>query len=253
MKYPYSLEWETNRIFHFLEEKNIKATFFWLGSDAERNSLLVRELNDYGHEIAVHSFSHLKIGKTNKMNFKINTEKAVKTIEDILGKKVKSYRAPNFSLTGKNIWALEILKELGIERDCSTAIGRSIGNVVLPPAPFIIKHNGIAMKEFPASSLSILGNEYKYAGSGYFRITPYKLLYHKMTTAPYLMSYFHPRDFDSLIHKKIGWNPYLKFKYRIGTQRAFQNLNKLSDEIPWTSVQDACSIVDWNKAKMIQI
>ncbi len=252
-KYPYSLEWETNRIFNFLEERNIKATFFWLGVEAERHPLLIRKLIDYGHEIGVHSFSHLKIGKMDKMNFKRNTEKAVKTIEDFTGEKVKSYRAPNFSLTKKRIWALEILKELGIERDSSTVVRRQFGNQLLPPAPIIIKHNGIAMQEFPVSSLSMLWYEYKYASSGYFRITPYKFLNHKMTTAPYLMSYFHPRDFDLLIHKKIGGNPYLKFKYRIGTQHAFQNLNRLSENIYWISLQDASQSMNWEKADVIQI
>lgn len=251
--YPFSLERETRRIFRFLEERNIRATFFWLGEDAERHTSLVRELHASGHEIGVHSFTHLKIGEMDKDNFKISTERAVKTLEDITGEKIKSYRAPNFSLTEEDLWALEVLKDLGIERDCSTIAGSRFGNMVLPSAPFFVKNNGIVIKEFPISSIPVLRHNFKYAGSGYFRITPYKYLYHKMTTSPYVMSYFHPRDFDKLIHKKIKKNPYLKIKYRIGAGRAFRNLDKLSELIPWIPLQEAENKVNWDKIEVIEI
>ena len=249
---PLSLEREIRRIFHLLEEKNLKATFFWLGEDAEKYPGLVRELNDYGHEIGVHSFSHLRIREMDKMTFKLNTEKVLKVIEDITGEKVKSYRAPNFSVTAKDAWALNVLRELGIERDCSTIAGSQFGNKILPSSPFLIKNSGAVLKEFPVSSFPILGHYFKYAGSGYFRITPYRFLYQKMTTSSYVMSYFHPRDFDTMIHKKIKRNPYLKLKYRIGTGRAFRNLDQLSEVIPWISLQEAERSINWDTVEIIE-
>ncbi len=252
-QFSTSLERETRRIFHLMEEKNIKATFFWLGEDAERLPGLVRELNDYGHEIGVHSFSHLKIREMDRMTFKVNTEKVLKTIEDMTGEKVKSYRAPDFSMTVKDIWALEVLKDLGIERDCSIIAGSRFGNRIIPDAPFFIKNNGIIMKEFPVSSIPVFRHNFKYAGSGYFRITPYKFLYRKITTSPYVMSYFHPRDFDTDIHEKIKWNPYLKLKYRISTDRAFRNLDKLSEQVPWISLHEAENRINWDTVEVVEI
>jgi polysaccharide deacetylase family protein (PEP-CTERM system associated) len=249
--YRFSLEKETIKIFHILEEKNLKATFFWLGEEAKKYPSLLRELNNGGHEIGVHSFSHAKIGETSRNIFRFNTERAVKTIEDITGEKVKSYRAPVFSLAEGNLWALEILKELGIEYDSSTVIKRYIGSRSIPSAPFLIRNQGIIMKEFPVSSFSLLGLDFKY-GSGYFRISPYKSLNHKLTTSPYVMSYFHPRDFDKSIHRKIEISPYLKMKYRIGTQRALHNLIKLSGKTSWTSVREAAEKVDWDKADILE-
>ncbi len=188
-----------------------------------------------------------------KVTFKLNTEQALKTIEDITGEKVKSYRAPDFSITEKDLWALEILQDLGIERDCSTIAGSHFGGQIIPAAPFLIKNNGVVLKEFPVSSFPFLGHNFKYAGSGYFRITPYGFLNHKITTSPYVMSYFHPRDFDTLIHKKIKWDPYLKLKYRMGAGRAFRHLGQLSEVIPWISLREAENGIDWEAAEVVEI
>ena len=251
--YPLSLEKETRKIFHLLEQKNLKATFFWLGGDAKKHPGLVRELYNYGHEIGVHSFSHLRIKEMDKITFKLNTEKTLKIIEDITGEKVKSYRAPDFSITKNDLWALEILKDLGFERDCSTIAGSHFGGRIIPSAPFLIKNNGVVLKEFPVSSFSFLSYNFKYGGSGYFRITPYRFLYRKMTTSPYVMSYFHPRDFDTMIHKKIKWNPYLKLKYRMGARRAFRHLGQLFEVFPWIPLREAENRMDWEEAEVVEI
>lgn len=248
-----SLESITRKIFRFLEEKKLKATFFWVGEDAERYPGLVRELKDYGHEIGVHSFSHIKIEPMGKDIFRANLEKAVDIIQDITGQKVTSYRAPFFSLNRKSLWLPEILKGAGIECDSSTVENRRIGGRIVPSAPFIFKNKGIAIKEFPVTSFSVFHFDFKYGGSGYFRITPYKFLDRRFRSSPYVMSYFHPRDFDLSIHKKIYRNPYLKFKYRIGTHRAFQNLNKLSETISWTSLERADRKINWDIAEIIEI
>ncbi|MBE0649567.1 MAG: polysaccharide deacetylase family protein [Bacteroidales bacterium] len=249
----FSLVKETNRIFRLLEEKNLKATFFWVGEEAQKYPLLVKELNKCGHEVGVHSLSHSKISRENQKMFKTNTEIAVKTIEDIIGVKVKSYRAPAFSLTNESLWALEVLTDLGIEYDNSTVVRKNLGGQIIPSTPFIIKNKDIMMKEFPVNSFSLFGFNYKYGGSGYFRVAPYKFLNPRLISSPYLMSYFHPRDFDKSIHRKIGPNPLLKLKYRLGTQRAFRNLETLSKDILWTSIRDAAKKVNWDKTKIIEV
>lgn len=250
----FSLERITRKIFRFLEEKNFKATFFWQGGEARRYPTLVRELKEHGHEIGIHPFPHLKIERMGRKVFKTNVEKAIKTLEDIAGEKVTSYRAPFFSLTRKSTWALEILKDLGIECDSSTVVGRRFGNRFLPPTPCLIKKDDrTLMKEFPVTSFPIFRFDFKYGGSGYFRITPYKILDRRLATAPYVMSYFHPRDFDLYIHKKIKGNLYLKVKYRVGAQRAFRNLNKLSESLSWTSLEQANSKINWDKAEIIEL
>ena len=250
---PGFLEKETTRIFHFLEERDLKATFFWLGADAKPCSSLVRKLHDSGHEIGVHSFFHAKIGAIDPGMFRSDTERAVKTLEDITGEKIKSYRAPIFSLTDESLWALEILHSLGIENDSSMVTGRQLGSRRVPSQPFLISNKGMVMKEFPVTAFQMYGFDFRYSGSGFFRIAPYRFLHRKMTASGYVMSYFHPRDFDLHIHRKIKWNPYLKFKYRIGAKRAFDNMGRLSEENRWTSLRDSSQSVDWNMAEVMNL
>ena len=40
-------------------------------------------------------------------------------IEDLIGEEVNAFRAPGFSITKNNTWALRCLGELGFEYDCS--------------------------------------------------------------------------------------------------------------------------------------
>ena len=40
-------------------------------------------------------------------------------LERITGKKVKGYRAPQFTIVKETLWALEILREAGLEYDSS--------------------------------------------------------------------------------------------------------------------------------------
>ena len=49
----------TNQILDILKEKNIKATFFVLGSNVEKKPELVKRIYDEGHFISNHGYSHV--------------------------------------------------------------------------------------------------------------------------------------------------------------------------------------------------
>ena len=248
-----NLERNTDRICQFLEEKNLKASFFWLGSEAKRYPELVRKINALGHEIGVHSFYHIKVNELSENVFRENTSKAIETLEDISGKKVKAYRAPGLSMNEKTLWAFETLIDLGIEMDSSLLTGQFVDNKRIPNQPFIADFNGLKIREFPISSFPFLNHSFNYGGSGYFRISPYKFLQKRITKSPYIMSYFHPRDFDLNIHRKISGNPYLKLKYRIGAENAFQKLEKLSEKVNWISLEKASGQMNWCDAKIVRL
>ena len=54
-----------------------------------------------------------------RQEFAEDTRIAVQEIENLIGKKVSSFRAPAFSIGKDNDWAFEVLAENGIEYDCS--------------------------------------------------------------------------------------------------------------------------------------
>jgi len=96
-----------------------------------------------------------------------------------MGRKVRSFRAPGFSITNSNKWVFEILAELGIEIDCSVfPAGRAHGG--LPQyghaKPSILSYQGIELKEFPINTIGYLGRQIIFSGGGYFRLFPYPLL-----------------------------------------------------------------------------
>ena len=126
-------------------------------------------------------------------------EKSIKTLEDITGKKVRSFRAPGFSITTKNLWAFDALHSLGIEIDSSIfPASRAHGGMkkFIVSKPSIIKYNGIKLKEFPINTQNLLGYPFIFSGGGYFRLFPYRLIKKFTDNSDYIMTYFHPRDFD---------------------------------------------------------
>ncbi len=247
-----SLEKNVSHICEFLDERDLKATFFWLGWEGEIHKNLIREIAGQGHEMAAHSFLHRKLESMGHEGFRQDTERVIKTLEDVTGKKVKSYRAPGMSVNKNTLWAFEILAELGIEQDSSLLAGRRLHykSTVIPPAPCIIYYNGIQIKEFPVVGIPLLGKSFNYSSSGYFRISPYCWLKKNLLEADYSLLYFHPRDFDTEIHHRQN-NLYLKLKYRMGTHGALQKLAKISDKVVLISLQEAENRISWNEVQKI--
>ncbi len=257
-------EWETStthllentkRICDFLSEQHLKATFFWLGWEAERYPVLVKELATMGHEIAVHSFYHKKIDDLGRKAFKKDTERSIKTLEDMTGKKVKSYRAPGMSINNSTLWALDILYELGIENDSSvvTLNKQTKKAPFFPQEPFIFEHNGVEIKEFPVLTVSFLSFNFNYSGSGYFRVSPYWWLQKKILDTDYMLFYFHPRDFDVGIHNYIERNLYLKLRYRFGAKNALIKLEKILQNFEIINIDTANKQISWDRVQRIKI
>ncbi len=248
---PSDLERNVDRICHFLDERRIKATFFWLGWEATKHPHLVREISDLEHEIGLHSYYHIRLNELDRKSFKENTFKAKNILEEITGQKITVYRAPGMSINEKTLWAFEILAELGIDHDSSLVTNQSIGNKRIPDNPVLIDYQDFSIREFPITSVPFFGKPFNYAGSGFFRITPYWYLHNKTTDNKYTMSYFHPRDFDIDVHKAIKNSPFLKLKYRLGAKGAYHKLERLSKNINWISIQEASKHYDWENAERI--
>ena len=62
--------------------------------------------------------------------------------------------------------------------------------------PTIINYNGIEIKEFPINTINYFNKPLVFSGGGYFRVSPYFLIKYWTKKSDYVMTYFHPRDFD---------------------------------------------------------
>ena len=82
-----------------------------LGSIARSHPDIITKIANAGHEVACHSDVHKWLTDFSPNQFEEDTKRAISSIENVTGKKVKSYRAPAFSITPYNKWAFEILKQ----------------------------------------------------------------------------------------------------------------------------------------------
>ena len=108
-----------DKIFKILDDNNLKATFFILGYIARKHPEIVKRIHDLGYEVAAHSDIHKVAYKQNRIEFKQDLQNCINSLESITGEKVLSYRAPCFSIKKQNVWAFEVLHELGIKYDAS--------------------------------------------------------------------------------------------------------------------------------------
>ncbi|TKG95372.1 DUF3473 domain-containing protein [Puteibacter caeruleilacunae] len=250
-----------NQILDLLDERGFKATFFCLGIMAERYPEVIKLIADRGHQIGCHSYGHQFLSDVSREEFEEDTCKAISILENIAGNKVTAYRAPAFSISEKNKWALEVLAQNGILFDCSIfpAI-RSFGGFPSynTDRPAIVKYNGITMKEFPISLTDMLGKRIAYSGGGYFRLFPYSKINKIINRSDYVMTYFHLRDFDKEQERKTklvdGENLILRyFKNYYGLNSCFSKFEKLIRENEFVSLERADTMIDWNKTDIINV
>jgi polysaccharide deacetylase family protein (PEP-CTERM system associated) len=194
----------TEGVLALLDALNIKATFFVLGRVAERQPNLVRGIHGAGHEVASHGWSHSLIYQQTQDEFRAETIRAKKLLEDTIGASVAGYRASTFSVRSDSLWALEIIAEAGFEYDSSIAPVRHdlYGLPASPAVPYRVNLGGErSLLEFPVATISLFGARVVVGGGGYFRLLPYSFIRAALRRieeddAPPFLFYVHPWEFD---------------------------------------------------------
>jgi len=256
-KYEVRIYEGVDRILEELAKRNLKGTFFCLGWIAEKHPKVIQKIHQQGHHIGCHSYQHELSFRFDRKGFMQDTEHAKKLIEDLVGEEINAFRAPGFSITKSNIWALEVLSELGFQYDCSLFPAThdyggfpDYGKV----EPTLLKlKNGATLKEFPVNIHQMLGKDIVFSGGGFFRLFPYWLIKKWGKQSPYLMTYFHPRDFDPK-QPMIKSLPLMrKFKSYVGLKDAFSKFQHLLNDFEFINIKEADALIDWNKTRIINL
>lgn len=84
----------TEQLLDGLKERGVKVTFFVTGEHAELHPEVIKRMNEEGHLIGNHTYSHIQLQKDNREEFKEQIVKTNKIISDITGKEVLYVRPP---------------------------------------------------------------------------------------------------------------------------------------------------------------
>lgn len=102
---------DIEEILDTLDYYKIKASFFVLGTWAEKNPKELKMIYDRGHEIGNHSYSHKLPSKSSKTQLAEEIDKCNDAVEKVIGVKPQLYRAPSGDITET---VLDLARERGM-------------------------------------------------------------------------------------------------------------------------------------------
>jgi polysaccharide deacetylase family protein (PEP-CTERM system associated) len=177
--YESRVERNTLRLLDLLDAHHTKATFFVLGWVAARFPHLVRTIHERGHEVGSHGYAHQRIYTQTPEQFRQETRRSMRILEDATGRPIYGYRAASYSITKESLWALQILQEEGFTYDSSIFPIHHDRYGIPGYQRFCHVLNGSREKgllEFPISTVRLAGSNIPIAGGGYLRLFPYTFI-----------------------------------------------------------------------------
>jgi polysaccharide deacetylase family protein (PEP-CTERM system associated) len=140
-----------SRLLELLAAAGTRATFFILGSVAERQPEVVRMIRAAGHEVGSHGHTHRPVHGRTPDEFRADVRQGREALQDLSGTAIDAYRAPDFSVIPTCRWALDVLIEEGFVFDSSIDPARHDRSGVLPTPvePYAIRRPGGTLWELP--------------------------------------------------------------------------------------------------------
>jgi polysaccharide deacetylase family protein (PEP-CTERM system associated) len=234
----------TLRLLDLFGRYDVRGTFFVLGWVAEREPALVRSIAAAGHEIACHGYSHQLVFRQSVREFRDETARAKRTLEDITGERVRGYRASTYSITAKSLWALDVLAELEFDYDSSIFPIRHdvYGYPEADRWPGAISTpSGARIVEFPMSTADVIGVRLPVCGGGYFRLLPYAYTRFGLNRVnathdrPFVF-YLHPWEIDTE-QPRMNVGLLSRMRHYTNLHRTEARLERLLREFSFSTMQ----------------
>ena len=133
-------EW-TPQILNILKSRQIKATFFIIGANAEANPGLVQRILADGHEIGNHTYTHPNLADTPPQAVKLELNATQRLFEALTGHSMRLFRPPYLGdaepTDEDEIIPVQIAQDLGY-----TTVGEHVDPIdwALPGVSYIVKH-----------------------------------------------------------------------------------------------------------------
>jgi len=240
---PCRVEQNTDRILDIFARQEVSATFFTLGWVAERYPTLIKRIVERGHELACHGYSHVRVTEQSPGEFREDVLRAKGLLEDIGAVPVRGYRAASYSIGAKNLWALDVLEDLGFAYSSSIyPIKHDLYG--MPEAPrFAFSPSGSGrLLEIPVSTVAFGDKKFPCGGGGYFRLFPYALskwainqVNRKDRQAS--VFYFHPWEIDPDQPKHSGIDIKTRVRHYLNLSRMESRLRRLLCDFQWNTME----------------
>ena len=122
----------TRDLLALLETCGVSATFFVVGWVADRHPELIADIQACGHEIGAHSFAHRRVYELSPDAFAEDLDRNLRALRAAGVATIRGFRAPEWSINDRSLWALDTLVRKGFAFDSSMTPLRLIGNPSYP-------------------------------------------------------------------------------------------------------------------------
>jgi len=234
----------THILADLLQQHDVRATMFVLGWVAERHPQLVKELTAAGHEIASHGWDHKRVTHQTQEEFRSSIRRSRALLEDQSGMQVLGFRAPSFSITPAQEWALDILVEEGYRYDSSLfPIHRpGYGFASAGRDPHWLERPAGRLREIPPATLRAGRVNLPAAGGAYFRLFPYALIASAFRQAERRnvpgTFYIHPWEVDPE-QPRMNVSATTRVRHYGGLRRTAPRLQRLLSEFRFQPIADS--------------
>ena len=132
---PSRADTTTRLVLDLLDRAQVSATFFVVGWVAERHPRLIEDILAAGHEIGSHGYWHRRAYDLGESAFRADLRLSVQALREAGATRVDAFRAPEWSINNRSLWALDVLVEEGFVLDASMAPLTIVGDPSFPRGP----------------------------------------------------------------------------------------------------------------------
>ena len=247
---PSRVEKSVDVVLDVLRRHGTRATFFTVGEVAEAHPAMVERIARAGHEVACHSYSHELVSRQTPEQFRADLRRAKQALEEITGRPVIGFRAPNYSIGPAQGWAYDILLEEGFLYDSSSypVHHDRYGDPGAPRSYHEIRRNGPrSLIEFPVATARVFGINLQIGGGGFFRLFPTSWIAHGLLRENRrheraVIFYFHPWELDP-DQPRVPMPRLDRFRHYVNLARYQRKLESLLRRVRFTTAREVLGLV----------
>ena len=146
---PARVEQTTRTLLDLLDDVQVRATFFVVGWVAARYPRLIERVLAAGHEIGSHGYHHARAYDLGPDAFREDLRASLGALAGAGAAPISMFRAPEWSINDRSLWALPILVEEGVTVDASMAPLRLVGSLTYPRQPHLRSTGAGPITEVP--------------------------------------------------------------------------------------------------------